>query len=71
MTMRKHGDLMATVGTWTDDKGRTHKRRIRCGVVMRDDVSGRMSIRLELVPVSPDWKGWLSIVRSGEAGVAE
>ena len=66
MTMRKHADLFATVGTWTGDDGKKHKRRLKCGVVMRDSESGRMSIRLELIPVSPEWHGWLSVLPANQ-----
>lgn len=59
--MRKGGDLFATVGTWTDDCGNTHKRKVRCGVLMRDDKSGRLSIRIEALPVAREWSGWLSV----------
>lgn len=61
MTMRKYGDLMASAGEWTDQHGRKAKRWIPCGVVMRDPDSGRMSIRLDSVPVRPDWSGWLAV----------
>jgi hypothetical protein len=66
MTMRKHAELFATVGTWQDDHGKTHKRKVRCGVLMRDDSSGRMAVRIEALPVLPDWSGWLSVGVSRE-----
>jgi hypothetical protein len=59
--MRKYGDLYATVGTWVDDQGRKHKRKVRCSVVMQDDRSGRLAIRIEALPVIPDWFGWLAV----------
>lgn len=72
MTMRKHADLFATTGDWVDDAGKRHKRRSKVGVVMKDDVSGKLSIRLELLPVGPAWSGWLSVVPANrETGVAE
>ena len=64
--MRKFADLRATVGTWKDTAGKTHKRRISVGVVMRDSTTGRMSIRIEAIPVCPEWKGWLSVVPCGD-----
>ena len=66
MTMRKHADLFATVGNWTSEDGKKHKRRLRCGVLMLDDKSARMSIRLELIPVSPEWHGWISVVPANQ-----
>lgn len=66
MTMRKHADLLATVGEWTDNQGQKHKRRMHCGVVMRDDRSGRLAVRIELLPVAREWSGWLAVRPCGE-----
>ena len=59
--MRKYGDLLATVERWKTAEGEVRKRRISVGVVMKDDQNGAMAIRLDLVPVSLDWIGWLSV----------
>lgn len=59
--MRRYGDLMASAGEFTDDDGRKVKRWLKCGVVMRDDRSGTLSIKLDTVPVRPDWSGWLAV----------
>lgn len=61
MTMRRFGDLMASVGEYVDADGKKAKTWIKCGVVMRDDTSGAMSIKLDAVPVAPGWSGWLAI----------
>lgn len=61
MAMRRFGDLMASVGEFTDHDGRKAKRWIRCGVVMRDEQSGKMSVKLDAFPVAPGWSGWLAI----------
>lgn len=61
MTMRRYGDLMASCGEFRDQRGRKAKRWIRCGVVMRDDRSGALSVKLDAVPVRPDWSGWLAV----------
>ncbi len=61
MTMRRFGDLMASVGEYVDADGTKAKRWIKCGVVMKDDVSGAQSIKLDAVPVSPSWSGWLAV----------
>lgn len=60
--MRKYATLQATVERWTDRKGEQRARRLSVGSIFRDDGSGRMSIRLDALPVSSDWSGWLSIV---------
>ena len=65
--MRKHADLLATVGTWISEDGKTHKRRLKCGVVMRDSTSGKMSIRIEMIAILPEWSGWLSVVQDDDA----
>lgn len=60
--MQKYGDLMASVGEFLDERtGRQAKRQIKCGVVMRDDASGKFSIKMDSVPISPEWSGWLSV----------
>ncbi len=64
--MHKHADLLATTGDWVDDAGKRHKRRSKVGIVMKDDVSGKLSIRLELLPVGPVWSGWLAVVPVGD-----
>lgn len=65
MTMRRYADVLATVGEYTDRNGRKAKRSLKVGVLMRDPDSGRMSIKLDAVPVRPDWSGWLKVARIG------
>lgn len=59
--MRRYGDLVTSAGEFFDDEGRKVKRWLKCGVVMRDDRSGALSIKLDTVPVRPDWSGWLAV----------
>lgn len=66
MTMRKYRDVLATVGEYTDAAGRKCKRTVKVGALFRDDQSGRMSLKLDLVPVLPTWSGWLRVVTPGE-----
>ncbi len=66
MTMFRFGDLMASVGEFTDADGKKCKRWLRCGVVMRDDTSGAWSIKLDAVPVCPSWSGWLAVRNTAE-----
>jgi hypothetical protein len=68
MTMRKYGDVMASVGEYQDDQGRKAKRWLKCGVVMKDDTSGKLSIKLDAVPVRPDWSGWLAVRHVNDNG---
>lgn len=68
MTMRKYADLMASVGEFTDAQGRRAKRWVPCGVLMRDDASGALSVKLDAVPVAPAWSGWLAVRNAREDG---
>lgn len=57
--MRKRFDAVATVGKYTDKQGQEKKRYMTVGTVF-EDYQGRMSLKLDGVPVSPDWSGWVS-----------
>ena len=57
--MRRYGDLMASVGEFVDANGKKAKRWTKCGVMMKDDRSGAFSIKLDSLPVTPAWSGWL------------
>ena len=59
MSMRKIGDVVATVGTYTKN-GQEKKRYAKCGVMFEDD-QGRLSMKVDTMPVTPDWSGWLSV----------
>lgn len=60
MPSRKTHDVVATVGTYKDGQGAEKKRFMNCGSAFTDE-GGRISIKLDTVPVSPDWSGWLSL----------
>lgn len=53
-------DIVATVGTYTDREGNEKKRYQKCGIAMTDE-DGRLSLKLEAMPVTPDWSGWLNL----------
>lgn len=58
--MRKKYDIVATVGKYTDrNTGEEKKRYQSCGAVFEDD-KGRLSIKLDTIPITPEWSGWLS-----------
>ena len=50
-------EVMAAVGTYTVG-GEEKTRWQRCGAVFEKD--GRLSIKLDAVPVGNEWNGWLS-----------
>lgn len=53
-------DLVATVGEFTNRSGETKKKYQKCGAAFTGD-DGRISLKLDAVPCSPDWSGWLSL----------
>jgi len=53
-------EVVATIGEYTDAQGQTKKRYINIGSAFTDD-QGRISIKLDAVPVSPEWSGWVSL----------
>jgi len=58
--MRKTHDILAKTGTYKNQQGEQKNRYTKCGAAFTDD-SGQISIKLESVPVSPDWNGWLNL----------
>jgi hypothetical protein len=60
MRARRTHDAVATLGTYKDRDGNEKKRYATCGTAFTDD-EGRVSIKLDTIPVSPDWSGWLSL----------
>lgn len=65
MASRKKYDAVATVGTYKDRNGNEKKRYINIGSVFTDD-EGRLSLKLDSVPVSPEWSGWVSFYEPKE-----
>lgn len=57
--MRKKYDAVATIGTYRNKAGEEKKRYVTCGAVFEGD-DGRLSLKLDAVPTSPDWSGWVA-----------
>jgi hypothetical protein len=57
--MRKKYDAVATVGKYTDKEGNEKKRYVTIGAVFEDN-QGRISLKLDAMPCSPEWSGWVS-----------
>lgn len=57
---KKVFDAVATVGKYTDKQGNEKKRYVNVGAAFEDD-QGRLSIKLETIPVGPEWSGWISL----------
>ena len=60
MAAKKTHDVVATVGEYKTQSGETKKRYVNCGSAFTND-DGNISIKLDTVPVGPDWSGWLSL----------
>lgn len=53
--------IVATVGTYKDRQtGEEKKRYLTVGTEFTDD-QGRRSLKIDAMPVSPEWSGWLSL----------
>lgn len=64
--MRKKYDAVATVGTYRNKAGEEKKRYITCGSVFEGD-DGRLSLKLDAVPASPEWTGWVAFYEPRDA----
>jgi len=53
-------DVVATNGTYKDNQGNEKKRYLNVGKAFTNE-QGQISIKLETIPVGPDWSGWLSL----------
>lgn len=63
--MTKTHDIVATIGSYKKD-GEEKKRYHNCGSMFTEP-DGRMSIKLDAVPVGPEWSGWLSCYPTDKA----
>ena len=61
MSAKRTHDLVATVGEYTNRQtGETKKLYQNCGSAFTND-DGNISIKLEALPLSKDWSGFLSL----------
>ena len=51
-------DALATVGEYKAGDGTKKKRYAKVGVVFEDD-QGRLSLKLDTVPIGPGWSGYI------------
>lgn len=66
MKSRRRYDAVATIATYKDkETGETKKIRQRIGTVFESE-SGRLSLKLDLVPICPAWSGFVSFCEPGE-----
>lgn len=52
-------DAVATIGKYTDKQGNEKKRYLSVGKVFESE-GGGLSLKLDSVPVTPEWSGWIS-----------
>lgn len=60
MAAKRTHDVVATVGKYKDQSGEEKKRYVNVGSAFTDE-QGRISIKLDTVPVSPEWSGFLAL----------
>lgn len=66
--MTKKYDAVATVGSYNDrETGQPKKRYQTVGAVFEDE-QGRLSLKLEAIPLSKEWSGWLSFYEPRQPG---
>jgi len=53
-------DLVATIGEYKNNGGETKKNYLNVGKAFTDE-QGRVSLKLDALPVNPAWSGWISL----------
>lgn len=53
-------DIVATLGEYKAADGTKKKRYHTCGKAFTND-QGQISLKLDALPCSPEWSGWLSL----------
>jgi len=65
MATHKKYDAVATIGTYKDHDGSEKKRYLNVGTVFESD-EGRLSMKIDAVPVGQEWSGWISFFEPKE-----
>jgi hypothetical protein len=53
-------DIVATLGEYTAADGTKKKRYHPCGKAFTNE-QGQISLKIDAMPCSPEWSGWLSL----------
>ena len=62
----KRYDAVATIGEFTDrTSGEKRKRYASIGTVFAND-EGKLTLKLDLVPIVPGWSGYVRLLEPGE-----
>ncbi len=60
MASFKKYDAVCTIGKYTDRQGNEKKRYVNVGSVFEDE-QGRLSLKMDVIPVGLEWSGWISM----------
>ena len=58
-------EAVATIGEYKDRNGETKKRYVNIGKIFEND-KGQLSLKLDTIPVDPNWSGWVSFFEPKE-----
>lgn len=59
MSAKAYKKAVATTGKYTNSQGEEKKRYSNVGTLFQQD-DGRLSLKLDTVPVGEGWSGWIS-----------
>lgn len=58
--MTRKFEIVASVGSWKSEDGKTHKRTLAIGAIF-ESKNGNLVARIDAMPTSPEWSGWLQL----------
>lgn len=58
MAIKPLRKMVVSNGEYTDRDGNVKKRWQRIGTLFKDDETGDISFKLDVIPVGPEWSGW-------------
>lgn len=68
MKSRKKYDAVATVGTYKDKQTGEEKKRFAAVGTVFESEDGRLSLKLDTIPVGPGWSGYISFYEPRDQG---
>lgn len=66
--IHKRYDAVATVGSYQDRATGETKKQFRNVGTLFEYADGRLSLKLECVPIVPEWSGWLAFYEAKPQG---
>lgn len=61
----KKADAVATIGEYTNSQGEKKKRYANVGTLFESE-DGRLSLKLDTIPVGPNWSGYIQFFEPKE-----